>query len=257
MDHELMNIELDAIPENTILIDLREEEDYAAGHIPGARNLPMGSLREEIRRIARFNTPILLYCYTGKKSAQAAEQLQSRGYVNDRNIGGIDAYSGRLEPELTIRELREMKGLSQSALARIIGVRQPTVAAYESGKANPGPAICDAVRRLLTVTVSPANRGKTESGRTPGSKTQQQAAQNQIRHGRKMTVRELRKASGLTQAAFAESLGICTGSVAAYEKGRTQPGPKVKAKVLEVYQVTLADSVSGMKAGQKRGRGKK
>ena len=45
--------ETGAIPENAVLIDLREEEDYAAGHIPGARRIPAGSLREEIRRISR------------------------------------------------------------------------------------------------------------------------------------------------------------------------------------------------------------
>ena len=89
--------ETGAIPENAVLIDLREEEDYAAGHIPGAQRIPAGSLREEIRRIARFNTPILLYCYTGKKSGPAAEMLQSRGYVNARSIGGINAYTGKVE----------------------------------------------------------------------------------------------------------------------------------------------------------------
>ena len=235
--------EILTIPENAVLIDLREEEDYAAGHIPGAQRISMGSLREEIRRIARFNTPILLYCYTGKKSDQAAELLRSRGYEYARSIGGIDTYPGRLEPELTIRELRARKGLSQAALARMIGVRQPTVAAYESGKAHPGPSICDAVRRMLAVTIRPAERD-SETGRV--KKTEEAACGGKKPRIRKnMTIRELRNACGLTQAAFADSLGICAGSIAAYEGGRTRPGKKVIEKIREVYGVTLTDADAG------------
>lgn len=220
------------IPENAIVIDLRGEEDYEAGHIPGALRIPSETLREEIRRIARFNTPILLYCHTGRKSEQAAEMLQSRGYENARSIGGTEAYTGPLEPELTIRELREKKGLSQSALARIIGVRQPTVAAYESGKAHPGPAICEAIRRMLFVTIAPPDR-------TGDSGSRKKAAGSRKSLKRYVSVRELRNELGLTQAAFAQAVGVCTGSVAAYECGRTRPGPRVAEKIRELYRAEI------------------
>lgn len=229
-------LESSAIPENAVLIDLREETDYAAGHIPGARLIPMGSLREEIRRIARFNSPILLYCYTGKKSEQAAELLQSRGYVNARSIGGIDAYTGRLEPELTVRELRAKKGLSQAALARMIGVRQPTVAAYESGKAHPGPAVCEAIRRLLSVTIIDPGR---EAAEAESLETRKQA-RGAGRLKKNITIRGLRKSVGLTQAEFAQTIGICTGSVAAYESGKTRPGPKVIVRIRELYNADVS-----------------
>ena len=242
------------IPDNAVLIDLREEEDYAAGHIPGAQRISAGSLREEIRRIARFNTPILLYCYTGKKSGPAAEMLQSRGYVNARSIGGIEAYTGRLEPELTIRELRAKKGLSQAALARMIGVRQPTVAAYEAGKAYPGPAIRDAIRRLLFVTLVPPAR-ETENTEDGGARKgrKKAAGEKKTQAKRTMTVREVRKAHHLTQAEFAQSLGICAGSIAAYEGGRTKPGPKVIAKIREVYGVEISAEAPEKRAAKKKG----
>ena len=243
----------ESFPVNAVLIDLREEDDYAAGHIPGAQRISPGSLREEIRRIARFNTPILLYCYTGKKSGPAAEMLQTRGYENARSIGGINAYTGKLEPQLTIRELRAKKGLSQTALARMIGVRQPTVAAYESGKAYPGPEIRAAIRRLLFVTVVPPDRGKETSAGSPAGAGGNAPGTRTVPKGKKMSIRELRKAGGMTQAAFAKSLGICTGSVAAYEEGRTCPGPKVIAKIREVYGVELA----GPAAGKRNDSGRK
>ena len=220
-----------SIPENAVLIDLRDEADYAAGHIPGAQRISAGSLREEIRRIARFNTPILLYCYNGKKSEQAAELLRSRGYTNARSIGGIEVYQGRLEPELTVRELREKKGLSQSALARMIGIRQPTVAAYESGKANPGPEICGLIRRYFFVTIrSPEKDRCGQETETVRSKRLKQT----------MSIRELRKACGLTQAEFARSIGVCTGSIAAYESGKTRPGTRVTDRIREVYRVDIS-----------------
>jgi len=235
------------IPENAILIDLREKSDYEAGHIPGALWFTTASLREEIRRIARFNSTILLYCSNGRRSGQAAEMLRSRGYENARSIGGINIYEGRLEPALTVRELREKKGLSQAALARMIGIRQPTVAAYESGKANPGPAVCEMIRRMLSVTVRFPEKGKDGEARdTP-------RAGKAVRQRRNMTIRELRKACGLTQKQFAESVGICAGSVAAYESGKTKPGPETLRKIREVYKV----SISGTRAEKPQGGGGK
>ena len=221
------------IPEDAILIDLREKADYEAGHIPGARMISAETLREEIRRIARFNSLILLYCNTGKRSEQAAEQLRSRGYENARSIGGMDAYTGPLEPELTVRELRAKKGLSQTALARIIGVKQPTVAAYESGKAYPGPEIRGTIRRLLNATICAPDRDAAfviRKSRVKGIRP---------RKLQRMTVRELRTACGLTQAKFARSVGICAGSVAAYESGKTRPGDYVAERIREVYGVDI------------------
>ncbi len=254
MDDAQTLFESGMIPENTVLIDLREEADYASGHIPGAIRITPGSLREEIRRIARFNTPILLYCYTGRKSEQAAELLQSRGYLNARNLGGIEAYPGRLEPELTIRELRERKGLSQAALARMIGVRQPTVAAYESGKAHPGPEVRAAIRRMLFATIAPPSArgeaGNRQGMRKTRDKKEKSAACQRI------SVRDLRKSLGLTQAEFAKSVGVCTGSVVAYENGKTKPGAKVIERIREIYGADVTGSVpERRKPGKKTGKG--
>ena len=70
-----------------------------------------------------------------------------------------------------------------------------------------------------------------------------------------MTIRELRKACGLTQAEFANSIGVCTGSIAAYESGRTKPGAKVTGRIREVYGVGLAGT-DHRERGKTAGRGK-
>ena len=80
-----------------VLIDLRDAEDYAEGHIPGAVHLLPETIREEIAAIAERDTPIFLYCYGGMRSYQAEALLQARGYSDVTSIGGFDQYDGIIE----------------------------------------------------------------------------------------------------------------------------------------------------------------
>ncbi len=80
-----------------LLIDLRDPEDYGAGRIPGAVNLSLNTLREDLAEIAEPDTPLFLYCYAGMRSWQAEALLPAMGYENVHSIGGIDGYRGELE----------------------------------------------------------------------------------------------------------------------------------------------------------------
>lgn len=220
---------------NAVLVDLRDRADYEAGHIDGARNIQLSNLREEIRKIAKFNTPIYLYCYTGLRSEQAAAQLKARGYTNAVNIGGIDGYKGELRgPEMTIRELRLSRGLSQAAFARAIGVSQPTVAAYETGRANPGKRFIARIRAVYSVNVA---QTKKKQGKKKTVAEVNTPAPEEMKDPE--NVRELRKLRQLSQVAFAESIGVSVGSVRAYESGRVQPSDAVMDRIKEVYGVDL------------------
>lgn len=90
-------ISLYKITPGAVLIDLRDAEDYAEGHIPGAVNMLPETVRERIAAIAQKDTPIFLYCYGGMRSYQAEALLQARGYRHVSGIGGIDRYDGELE----------------------------------------------------------------------------------------------------------------------------------------------------------------
>lgn len=80
-----------------LLLDVRTEGEYAEGHIPGAKNLPLQSL-EDIAAVAPAkDTPLFLYCRSGARSCQAASQLQGMGYTHVTNIGGIMNYRGKVE----------------------------------------------------------------------------------------------------------------------------------------------------------------
>lgn len=76
-----------------VLVDVREAEEFAAGHIPGAVNLPLSM----IKTVALpKETPLFLYCLRGSRSLRAMGVLKRMGYTNLRSIGGINTYKGEL-----------------------------------------------------------------------------------------------------------------------------------------------------------------
>lgn len=81
-----------AVP-GAILADVREADEFAAGHIPGAVNLPLS--RIETVALPK-DTPLFLYCLRGSRSQRAAGILKRMGYVHVRSIGGINRYTGEI-----------------------------------------------------------------------------------------------------------------------------------------------------------------
>lgn len=71
------------------LIDVREESEFAAGHIPGAVHLSKGVIERDIEhRFPDKAAPLVLYCGGGFRSALAADNLQKMGYVNVYSMDG-------------------------------------------------------------------------------------------------------------------------------------------------------------------------
>ena len=80
---------MDTEPEYVIL-DVRTEEEFAQGHIPGAILIPDYEIREEAESSLPDNDAlILVYCRSGRRSKNAAETLAELGYTNIREFGGI------------------------------------------------------------------------------------------------------------------------------------------------------------------------
>jgi phage shock protein E len=80
------------LPERTVLIDVRTPEEFAAGHIPGALNMPYSDI---VRLTAAAgidrNTALALYCRSGRRSAIAESELRANGFVNVENLGAYEA----------------------------------------------------------------------------------------------------------------------------------------------------------------------
>ncbi|MBS1170918.1 MAG: rhodanese-like protein [Burkholderiaceae bacterium] len=83
----------------SVLIDVRTEDEYAAGHIAGALNLPLERLATDIGTIRGLHhrSAILVYCRTGNRSAQARAILSNRGYANVTDGGSISTLVPRLQ----------------------------------------------------------------------------------------------------------------------------------------------------------------
>ena len=82
-----------------VLLDVRTPQEYSEGHIPESKNVPLQTL-DKISSVAdNENIPLFVYCHSGARSRQAAAVLQSMGYTNVTNIGGIAAYSGKVETQ--------------------------------------------------------------------------------------------------------------------------------------------------------------
>ena len=83
--------------DGAVLLDVRTPQEYREGHIPGSINIPLQQLDKAIDAYENKAVPLFVYCHSGARSRQAAAVLQSMGYTNVTNIGGITAYSGKVE----------------------------------------------------------------------------------------------------------------------------------------------------------------
>ena len=81
-----------SVDELTLIVDVRTAEEFAAGHFPGAINIPHENI---IRGIEDYNVgkdqTVLLYCRSGNRSGQAEVRLQSAGFSGAKNVGGLNA----------------------------------------------------------------------------------------------------------------------------------------------------------------------
>jgi rhodanese-related sulfurtransferase len=83
-----------------LILDVREESEYAKDHLPGAVHMGKGVIERDIEmRVPDLNTEMILYCGGGFRSALAADNLQKMGYTNVISMdGGIRAWRERGYP---------------------------------------------------------------------------------------------------------------------------------------------------------------
>ena len=72
-----------------LLVDVREQSEFAKDHLPGAIHLGKGVIERDVEaRVPDVKTPMILYCGGGFRSAMAADNLQKMGYTNVLSMDG-------------------------------------------------------------------------------------------------------------------------------------------------------------------------
>lgn len=91
-----------AIQQADVLIDVREADEFAAGHLPGAVLVPRGLLEFKLSgtpALSSRDLKVVLYCKTSGRAALAAQAMQAMGYLNVNSIaGGYDAWAAAGKP---------------------------------------------------------------------------------------------------------------------------------------------------------------
>ncbi|WP_371325525.1 rhodanese-like domain-containing protein [Dechloromonas sp. ZY10] len=82
--------------ENAVVLDVREAEEFAQGHLPDAINLPAGKLVERLAEIEKYkDKPLIVCCAAGMRSNRACRDLGKQGFNQLYNLeGGVDAWVG-------------------------------------------------------------------------------------------------------------------------------------------------------------------
>ncbi len=77
-----------------LLVDVRTADEFATGHIHGAVNIPLDTVNDNLSQISRTE-PVVVYCHSGNRSAQAVQLLSKAGYTNIYDLGGINAWTSQ------------------------------------------------------------------------------------------------------------------------------------------------------------------
>ena len=87
--------EMMAKDDGHVVVDVRRQDEYDAGHIPGAILVPNESIGcDSPEALPDYDQIILVYCRSGNRSKQAAQKLASMGYTNIYEFGGITTWTG-------------------------------------------------------------------------------------------------------------------------------------------------------------------
>ena len=84
---------------NVYIIDVRENYEYESGHIKNAYNIPLNNLEDISKLMISLDNKIIVYCHSGNRSRQAANQLVEMGYTNVYDMGGITSWNYELIKE--------------------------------------------------------------------------------------------------------------------------------------------------------------
>ena len=133
-----------------IIVDVRRQDEYDNGHIPGAILIPNESIgTEQPDKLPDKSQIILVYCRSGRRSKEAAQKLADMGYTSVYEFGGIIDWTGEITTDIP------ETGEEKSTMILLIGETKVPV----TWEDNPS---VDAIRELLPLTIKMSMYGGFE-----------------------------------------------------------------------------------------------
>ena len=91
------------LDEDVKVVDVRTQAEFAAGHVPGALNIPYDELPRRHGEIGAPSTPVLVYCQSGRRSAIAGSTLRERGFTRVYDLQAYERWVASEEAPLNTR----------------------------------------------------------------------------------------------------------------------------------------------------------
>ena len=81
------------VGDGALLLDVRTPEEFTAGHIPGATNIPVGELGSRLGELNEHRSgPVVVYCRSGNRSASARALLETAGFSQVHDLGAMSRW---------------------------------------------------------------------------------------------------------------------------------------------------------------------
>ncbi|MDT2739183.1 rhodanese-like domain-containing protein [Enterococcus canintestini] len=95
MNKTITNDEFAKLWQAVALVDVREDDEFVAGHIPGAQNIPLSQLESRFKELDK-DTHYYVICHSGRRSGLACDFLSQKGYHVTNVLGGMVEWRGEI-----------------------------------------------------------------------------------------------------------------------------------------------------------------
>ncbi|HXW46035.1 MAG TPA: rhodanese-like domain-containing protein, partial [Streptosporangiaceae bacterium] len=100
MGDRLPDVPAASVPDDAWLLDVREDDEWAAGHAPGARHIPLGELSARAAEVPQDEV-VYVVCRSGSRSSRAAQALSGAGWQAVNVAGGMQDWAAAGRPMVT------------------------------------------------------------------------------------------------------------------------------------------------------------
>lgn len=96
--NDIPQVQVNDIPDDAVLLDVREDDEWAAGHAPGAVHIPLSDVPTRLGELPEVEGALAVVCRSGGRSGRAVQWLQAQGFDVINVDGGMRAWSGAGKP---------------------------------------------------------------------------------------------------------------------------------------------------------------